>query len=93
MKKIKILEDYTTKTPLSLIGEMAGVCWNAKLNDEANIARAIDCMRSGHGRVSELPDVYLVIEGFSAKMMRELYTHVGGSPTRLQASTDRKSVV
>lgn len=87
MKEIKILEDYTTKTPLQLIGEMAGVCWGAKLDKDKNTARAIDCIKSGHGRVEELPDVYLVIDGWSAKMMRELYTHIGGSPTRMQAST------
>ena len=87
MKDIKILEDYTTKTPLQLIGEMAGVCWGAKLDKDKNIARALDCIKSGHGRVEELPDVYLVIDGWSAKMMRELYTHIGGSPTRMQAST------
>ena len=87
MKEIKILEDYTTKTPLQLIGEMAGVCWGAKLDKDRNIARALDCIKSGHGRVEELPDVYLVIDGWSAKMMRELYTHIGGSPTRMQAST------
>ena len=87
MKDIKILEEYTTKTPLQLIGEMAGVCWGAKLDKDRNITRAIDCIKSGHGRVEELPDVYLVIDGWSAKMMRELYTHIGGSPTRMQAST------
>ncbi|MBQ2396681.1 MAG: FAD-dependent thymidylate synthase [Bacteroidales bacterium] len=86
MKNIEIKE-WTMKDPLSCMGFNAGVCWNAKLNDEASVARAIDCMKSGHGRVSELPDVYLVIEGFSAKALRELYTHIGGSPTRLQAST------
>ena len=57
MKDIKILEEYTTKTPLQLIGEMAGVCWGAKLDKDKNIARAFDCIKSGHGRVEELPDV------------------------------------
>lgn len=84
---IELLESYTTKTPLQLIGMMAGVCWGAKLDEEKNIKRAIDCIKSGHGRVEEFPDVYVVIDGYSAKMMRELYTHIGGSPTRLQAST------
>ena len=51
MKDIKILEEYTTKTPLQLIGEMAGVCWGAKLDKDKNIARAFDCIKSGHGRV------------------------------------------
>ena len=27
------------------------------------------------------------LSGYSAKVIRELYTHIGGSPTRLQAST------
>ena len=86
MKNIEIKE-WTMKDPLSCMGYNAGVCWNAKLDKDKNIARAIDCIKSGHGRVEELPDVYLVIEGFSAKALRELYTHIGGSPTRLQAST------
>ena len=29
----------------------------------------------------------MTIEGYSARFMRELYTHIGGSPTRVQAST------
>ena len=86
MKNIEIKE-WTMKDPLSCMGYNAGVCWGAKLDKDKNIARAIDCIKSGHGRVEELPDVYLVIEGFSAKALRELYTHIGGSPTRLQAST------
>ena len=86
MKNIEIKE-WTMKDPLSCMGYNAGVCWGAKLDKDKNIARAIDCIKSGHGRVLELPDVYLVIEGFSAKALRELYTHIGGSPTRLQAST------
>lgn len=83
---IEIL-DYTTKEPLQMIGKMAGVCWNANVNDkDKNIKRALDCITSGHGRVEEFPDIYLIIDGYSAKMMRELYTHIAGV-TRLQAST------
>lgn len=83
---IEIL-DYTTKEPLQMIGKMAGVCWNADVNNnEKNIKRALDCIISGHGRVEEFPDIYLIIDGYSAKMMRELYTHIAGV-TRLQAST------
>ena len=29
----------------------------------------------------------MVIDGYSARVIREWYTHIGGSPTRLQAST------
>lgn len=82
------IKEYTTKSPLVMIGDLAGVCWGADTSvEEKNIKRAFDCIDSGHGRVEEFPDVYLVLDGYSAKLMRELYTHIGGSPTRLQAST------
>ena len=29
----------------------------------------------------------LVIDGYAARVIREWYTHLGGAPTRLQAST------
>lgn len=83
---IKIL-DWTTKEPLNMIGYCAGVCWGSPLDDnEKNIKRAKKCIESGHGRVSEYPDVYCVIEGYSARVIRELYTHIIGT-TRLQSST------
>ena len=50
---IKIL-NYTTTEPLSLIGEMAGICWGANTQDiEKNIKRAWDCIDSGHERTEE----------------------------------------
>lgn len=85
--KVTILE-WTTKNPLQQIGYNAGVCWGANVDDkEKNIKRAKECIKSGHGRVMEFPDVYVVIDEYSAKCIRELFTHIGGSPTRLQAST------
>jgi hypothetical protein len=82
------ISEYTTKTPLQMIGEFAGFCWGANTSDnEKNIKRAIDCIMSEHGRTEEFPDLYLIIENVDAKTLRELYTHIGGSPTRLQAST------
>lgn len=85
--KVTILE-WTTKNPLQQIGYNAGVCWGANVDDkEKNIKRAKECIKSGHGRVMEFPDVYVVIDDYSAKCIRELFTHIGGSPTRLQAST------
>jgi len=82
------IKDYTTKTPLQMIGEFAGICWGANTKDsEKNIKRALDCIVSGHERVEEFPEVYVVLDGYSAKCIRELYTHIGGAPTRLQAST------
>lgn len=49
--------------------------------------RGLDCLESEHGRTFEFPDVYMVLDGFSARVIREFYTHIGGAPTRLQAST------
>ena len=71
-----------------MIGEFSGICWGANIEDrQKNIKRAWDCIESGHGRTEEFTDVYVVIDGYSAACLRELYTHIGGSPTRLQAST------
>ena len=85
--KIEILEE-TTKFPLQVMGKRAGVCWGAPLNDkDKNIKRAISCIKAGHGRVLEYVDIELVIDEVSARCLRELYTHIGGSPTRLQSST------
>jgi thymidylate synthase (FAD) len=78
----------TTKNPLTLIGERAGVCWGADTGSpEKNRKRGIDCIESGHGRTLEFPTVEMVLDGYSARVIREWYTHIGGAPTRLQAST------
>lgn len=83
-----IVQSYTTKNPISLIGEQAGVCWGADTsNAEKNYKRGLDCLQSEHGRTFEFPDVYLILDGYSARVIREWYTHIGGAPTRLQAST------
>lgn len=82
------IKKYTTEFPLQMIGDCAGICWGANTEDvEKNIKRAWDCIDSGHERAEEFPDIYMVIDGYSAKCLRELYTHIGGAPTRLQAST------
>jgi thymidylate synthase (FAD) len=80
--------DTTTKNPISLIGERAGVCWGADITDpEKNYRRGWDCIESGHGRTLEYVNVEMILNGYSARVMREWYTHIGGMPTRLQAST------
>lgn len=85
--KITILET-TTKYPLQVMGQRAGVCWNADITDSAkNRQRGIDCLKSGHGRVLEYVNVEMIIDGISARLGREYYTHIAGGPTRLQAST------
>lgn len=83
---IQILEE-TTKYPLQKIGRYAGVCWHSPDDVEKNIKRAKECIESGHGRVLEFVDIELVISGYSARVIREWYTHIAGSPTRLQEST------
>ncbi|MCR5254191.1 MAG: FAD-dependent thymidylate synthase [Treponema sp.] len=84
---ITIIEKRTEKDPLSHIGENAGVCWNSDITDvEKNIKRGKSCIQSGHLRTAEYPTVEMIIEGYSARCIRELYTHIIGV-TRLQDST------
>lgn len=84
---IKIFED-TTKNPLEKIGIMSGICWNSSIDEkDKNITRAEKCISSEHGRVLEFVNVEILIDGYSARCIRELYTHIGGMPTRLQEST------
>ena len=82
------IQEYTTKYPITMIGYEAGVCWGADTSDpEKNYRRGIECLQNQHGRTYEFPDVYLTIENYSARCIREWYTHIGCLPTRLQAST------
>lgn len=84
---ITILKE-TPRNPITLMGERAGVCWGGDITDpEKNYKRGLDCIRSGHHRVLEYVNVEMIIEGYSARVIREWYTHIGGAPTRLQAST------
>lgn len=83
-----IISERTVKDPITLIGEMAGVCYGSDVTDkEKNYKRGLHNLTSGHGRTWEFPDVYLTLDGYSARVIREWYTHIGGAPTRLQAST------
>lgn len=87
MGKVTILPE-TTKDPISMMGRRAGICWGADITDEKkNYARGLDCIESNHGRVIEFPDVHMVFDGYSAKCLREYYTHIGCLPSRLQSST------
>lgn len=85
---IVTIQEMTCKNPISLIGYEAGICWGAAVGDqEKDKARGLDCLKCNHGRTLEFPQIYITIDGYSARMVRELYTHIGGAPTRLQAST------
>jgi len=78
----------TTRRPIELIGERAGICWGADItNSEKNYKRGLDCIKANHGRALEFVNIEMVIDGYSARVIREWYTHLGGTPTRLQAST------
>ena len=86
MGKVTVYSE-TTKFPLQLIGRTAGVCWGANINDkERNIKRAKDCINSGHGRVLEWVEIHLLIDGYSARVMREFERHHIGA-SFLQQST------
>lgn len=53
-----IVQDYTYKKPITMIGVEAGICWGANTsNDEKNYLRGIDCLESGHGRTFEFPEM------------------------------------
>lgn len=83
-----IIQPHTTKNPITLIGEEAGICYGTDTTDPVkNYRRGKRCIEDGHGRVLEFPQVYMILDGYSARVMREYYTHIGGAPTRLQAST------
>lgn len=87
MGQITILPE-TTKNPISLIGQRAGICWGADITDTAkNYKMGWNCIESGHGRTMEFVEVSMILDGYSARVIREWYTHIGGAPTRLQAST------
>lgn len=84
---ITILEE-TTRNPITLMGQRAGVCWGADItNGQKNYKRGLECIQSGHHRVMEYVNVEMILDGYSARVIREWYTHIGGAPTRLQAST------
>ena len=73
--------------PISLMGKVAGICWGANILDqERNYKRGIECIENEHGRVEEFADVTMVIDDYSARVIRELYTHIIGT-SKLQEST------
>lgn len=86
MGTIKIL-DWTMKDPLNCIGYNMATCYGTDNSKERNNIRRAMNHFVAHGRLQELPCIYMTIDGYSAKCLRELYTHIGGSPTRMQAST------
>ena len=87
MGTVTILPE-TTHDPITLIGQRAGVCWGADTaSGLKNFQRGWSCITSGHGRALEFVNLEMILDGYSARVVREWYTHIGGAPTRLQAST------
>lgn len=80
---IKILN--ATNNPLTVMGGVAGICYGST-NPKSFPRIAKRCLAENHGRVSEFADITIQISGYSAKVIRELYTHISGT-SRLQAST------
>jgi thymidylate synthase (FAD) len=76
-----------TEHPISFMGKVAGYCWGADTKDETkNYKRGIECIQNNHGRVMEFSDVTIVLSEYSARVAREIYTHIIGT-SRLQEST------
>ena len=75
MGNITILSE-TTKNPITLIGERAGICWGTDITDaQKNYKRGLDCIEANHGRTLEYPNIEFIIDGYSARVIREWYTH------------------
>ena len=85
---VVIVHSDTTKNPISLIGKYSGICYGADTEDaEKNYKRGLENIKSNHGRALENVQVYMTLDDYSAKVIREYYTHIAGSPTRLQSSS------
>ena len=87
-----IIFPQTVKNPITLIGHRASFCTGVDCSDpKANYSRGIECIKSNHGRTFEFVDIHMGFIGYSAKVIREWYTHIGGAPARLQESTGYKN--
>ena len=85
---IVTIHSETCKTPITLIGKLVGICYGSDVsNDSKNYKRGMNCIKAGHGRVLEFATCFMSIQGYSARVIREFYTHIGGAPTRVQEST------
>lgn len=60
-----IIQDYTTKSPITMIGAEAGYCWGADTSDQKkNYKRGIECLENDHSGTIEFLDVYMVLDGY-----------------------------
>lgn len=83
MGMVKIVE--IDNKPVTKIGKMAAICYGT-INPNRYNSIGTQCIEENHGRTLEFSDVVLELDGYSAKLIREVYTHIIGT-SRLQAST------
>ena len=82
---IKVLN--ATRNPITFMGKVAGVCYNSDIeNADKNYKRGLKNIKDNHGRVMEYVDIVIEVDGYSARTIRQIYTHVIGT-SRLSAST------
>lgn len=84
---VKIL-DATIKNPIEKMGEYAGIAYDSDTTDsEKNYKRGKQCVLDGHYRMLEFCDVFMEIDGYSIRVMREFMRSVGDGLTVIQRST------
>lgn len=88
MGNVIILQE-TVEKPITLMGQRAGICWESDiLNAEKNYKRGLSCLEAEHGRVLEYVNVEMILEGYSARVIREWYTHIGGAQLDYRQAQD-----
>lgn len=80
---IKIMQ--IDEQPLTKIGEVAGVCYGTT-NPKRFYNIGKTCIEQNHGRVMEFTNILFTFDGYSAKVIRELFRNKAGT-SELQAST------
>lgn len=87
MAKVTILEE-TILTPITFIGQCAGIAYDSDTsNSEKNYKRGLQCVKDRHYRMLEFCDVFMEIDGYSCRVIREFARHVGDGLTIIQRST------
>lgn len=78
----------TIKNPLSFMGQCAGIAYDSDTTgSEKNYKRGKQCILDGHYRMLEFCDVFMEIDGYSCRTIREFARHVGDGLTMIQRST------
>lgn len=84
---VKIFNE-TIRNPIEKMGEYAGIAYGSDTSDsEKNYKRGKQCVQDGHYRMLEFCDVFMEIDGYSCRTIREFARHVGDGLTMIQRST------